>query len=193
MQFRSGFVYCLITFLAACNNNGQRSNGADHSDSSQANQLKEKKQDTGKAEVKTDKMKSDSLSSYDAYQLTNDTLVQDVYINYVTPKRVKFTVKTKNRITSRECQYSGTAMMADAEGTAQGSDELNEEELYGVYEYFTKGHPFFTIDVEFKRGKRLTIFTKEDKTLCTPDCPLSSQGTLRRISLSKEVQRNPTW
>jgi len=70
---------------------------------------------------------------------------------------------------------------------------LNDDELYGVYEYFTKGHPFFTIDVEFKRGKRMTIFIKDDKALCESDCPLSSQGTLRRISLSKEVQYNPTW
>jgi hypothetical protein len=83
--------------------------------------------------------------------------------------------------------------MAQGEGTAQGSDELNNEELYGVYEYFTKGHPYFTLDIEFKRGERMTVFTKDDKGLCNVYVPLSSQGTLRRISLSKKVQHNPTW
>ena len=193
MKCKFGFVCCLTVFLIAACNNSQHSNNTNHSDSSQANHLEEKKQDTVKTIAKTDKMENDSLSNYDAYQFTNDTLVQDVYINYVAPKQIKFLVKTKNKASSHECQYSGIAMMANGEGTAQGSDELKDDELYGVYEYFTKGHPFFTIDVEFKRGKRMTIFTKEDKTLCASDCPLSSQGTLRRISLSKEVQHNPTW
>lgn len=165
MKCKLGFVCCLIAFLmAACTNNkNQHLNSTNQPDSSQANYLEEKKQDTVIAIAKNDKMENDSLSNYDAYQFTNDTLVQDVYISYIAPKQIKFLVRTKNRISLHKCEYSSTAMMANGEGTAQGSDELNDDELYGVYEYFTKGHPFFTIDVEFKRGKRMTVFTKDDK------------------------------
>ncbi len=136
------------------------------------------------------KLEHDSLSNYDHYQFMNDTFIQDAYIKYVAPRQIKFLVKTKNKLSAHECEYSGMAMMSNGEGIAQGSDELHDDELYGMFEYFTKDHLLFTIDVEFKRGKRITVFTKDDKTLCADDCPLSSQGTLRRISLSKEVQLN---
>ncbi|HTS46124.1 MAG TPA: hypothetical protein VMH01_17125 [Puia sp.] len=162
-------------------------------DSSESNNLNEKKLDTTKDDPQNDTVRNDSLNNYDVYQFVDDTLSQEVYINYVTPKQIKFLARTKNKITSHKCEYFGTALMANGEGTGQGSDELNNDELYGVYEYFTNKHPFFTIDVEFKRGKRLTIFSKDLKDLCARDCPLSSKGTLRRISLSKEVQHNPTW
>lgn len=194
MKYKFGFWLCMIfSLVISCNNNqNQRMENA-YSDSSTRNHSEEKKHDTVVTSAKTNTAESDSLSNYDIYHFTNDTLVQEVYINYQTPKQIIFLVKTQNKISLHRCEYSGTAMMANGEGTAQGSDELNDDELYGVYEYFTKGHPFFTIDVEFKRGKRVTILTKDDKDLCKPDCPLSSQGTLRRISLSKKIQHNPTW
>ena len=142
---------------------------------------------------KKDKIEKDSLNLYDVYQFVDDTLNQRVYIYYITPRQIKFLARTNNKITHHKCEYYGTAFMSNGEGTGQGSDELNNDELYGVYEYFTDKHPFITIDVEFKRGKRLTIFTKDIKDLCTSDCPMSSKGILRRISLSKEVQHNPKW
>lgn len=195
MKYNFRFWHCIIfSIVVSCSNNkNQKMDSANYADSSQKNHVQENKQDTVKTAPKTDKMENDSLSNYDVYQFTNDTLVQEAYINYVTPKQLKFVVRTKNKMNAHKCEYSGIAMMADGEGTAQGSDELNNDELYGVYEYFTKGHPFFTIDVEFKRGKRIIIFTKDDKALCKADCPLTSHGTLRRISLSKEIQHNPTW
>ena len=195
MKYKFGILCCLIVFLITrCSDNkSQNLNYPNHSDSLQGNHLGKKKQDGVNKSAKNNKMKNDSLSNFDFYQFTNDTLVQQVYINYLTPKQIKFLVRTKNKISSHNCEYSGTANMANGEGSAQGSDELNDDELYGVYEYFTKGHPLITIDIEFKRGKRMTIFTKEDKTLCAPDCPLSAQGTLRQVSLSKEVQHNLTW
>jgi hypothetical protein len=186
MKWKFGFILLFNCFLIVeCNNN--------HSDSSRTNNFKAKKEDTVKTTVKTDNMEKDSLRSYDTYQFSNDTLVQDVYISYIAPNEIKFLVKTTNKTSLHKCEYSGVAIMANGEGTAQGSDELKDDELYGVYEYFTKQHPFFTIDIEFKRGNRMTIFTKDDKAMCAADCPLSSQGTIRRIILSKGIQHNPTW
>ena len=157
-------------------------------DSSKEKNLESKKQGTVIIPAKTSNKNEDSLKYYDFYKFIDDTLIQNVFVNYITPRVIKFIVRTQNKKSTNECEYSGIAMMAGSEGTAQGSDELNNGELYGVYEYFTKGHPFFTIEIEFERGKRLTIFTKGDKSLCNIDCPLSAQGTLRRISLSGEVQ-----
>jgi hypothetical protein len=65
--------------------------------------------------------------------------------------------------------------MADGERTSQEIDELNDDELYGVYEYFTKGRPVLTINVEFKRGRRMSAFTKDDISVCKPDYPISPQ------------------
>jgi hypothetical protein len=175
--------------MGCANNINQKIN---NTDSSPQNHFESKKEDTVNF-AKTIEVDSDSLSNYDAYEFNNDTLVQDVFVNYLKPRQIKFLIRTKNKLNKSECEYSGMAMMAQGEGTAQGSDELNNEELYGVYEYFTKGHPYFTLDIEFKRGERMTVFTKDDKGLCNVYVPLSSQGTLRRISLSKKVQHNPTW
>jgi hypothetical protein len=147
---------------------------------------------SGTTEQKKDVGK-DTLSTYDLYQFSNDKLVQEAYIKYLTPREIKFIVRAKNKISANTCEYTGTAMMANGEGTAQGSDELRDDELYGVYEYFTKGHPFFTLDIEFKRGKRMTISTKDDKRLCPTDCSFSSKGTLHLKHLSKEIQHNPAW
>jgi hypothetical protein len=136
---------------------------------------------------------SDSSEYYDLYSFTNDTIVKTVYIKYVTSKKIMFLLNSKNKIAGNNCEYSGIAYMTNNNGTAQGSDELNDDELYGVYEYFTKGHPFFTIDVEFKRGKRLSIFTKDDSLINKHGCSLSIPNTLRRIKLSTKLQNNPKW
>lgn len=191
MKYKFGFPICIIIFLlmGCANNINQKIN---NTDSSRQNHFESKKEDTVNF-AKTIEVDSDSLSNYDAYEFNNDTLVQDVFVNYLKPRQIKFLIRTKNKLNKSECEYSGMAMMAQGEGTAQGSDELNKEELYGVYEYFTKGHPYFTLDIEFKRGERMTVFTKDDKGLCNVYVPLSSQGTLRRISLSKKLQHNPTW
>lgn len=138
----------------------------------------------------TNNLEKDSLSNYDHYQFVNDTFIQDAYIKYFAPRQIKIFVKTKNKLSAHECEYAGMAMMSNLEGTAQGRDELHDNELYDVFEFFTTVYPFFTFDIEFDRGKRMTVLTKYDKTLCAVDCPLTSQGTLRRISLSKEVQFN---
>jgi len=195
MEYKFAFVFCLIVFLTGgcVNNKKQHIDKIIHSDSDQANHVRQKNQYVVKPVTKTDKIENDSLNNYDVYKFTNDTLAQEVYVSYITAKQIKFLVRVKNKISLNTCEYSGKAMMANDEGTAQGNDESNDDELYGVFEYFTQGHPFFTIDIEFKRGKRMTIFTKDDKIFCKPDCPLSSQGTLRRVSLSKVAQLNPTW
>ena len=195
MKYKLGFwFYIIFSLVISCSNNENlKMDSTNYSDSSQRRNLEEKKQGTDLTAIKTDNVKNDSLSNYDVYQFTNDTLIQELYVNYLSARKIKFVIKTRNKIRLRDCEYSGTAIMANGEGTAQGSDDLKDDELYGVYEYFTKEHPFFTIDIEFKRGKRGTIFTKDYKGLSKVDCPLASRGTLHRISLSKVTQHNPTW
>jgi hypothetical protein len=158
--FRS---WIIISLLISCSNRNPKAGSSNYSDSSQKNYSHENIKYSANIATKSEKMENDSMSHYDAYQFTNDTLVQEAYINYVNPKQVKFLIRTKNIRNSHKCEYTGTAMVANGEGTAQGSDELNNDELYGVYEYFTKGPPFFTIDIEFKRGKRMTVATEDDK------------------------------
>lgn len=194
MKYKFAFyLFIFIPLIICCSNQSKKMVNPNFLDSSNGENLDSKKQDTAIMLSKTRNKNEDSLKLYDYYQFTDDTLIQKVFVNYITPRVIKFIVRTQNKKSTNECEYSGIAMMAGNEGTAQGSDELNNDELYGVYEYFTKGQPFFTIEIEFKRGKRLTIFTKSDKSLCKVDCPLSAQGTLRRISLSGEVQHNPKW
>jgi len=193
-KYRVGWICWLIIFLIAgfTDNKSQQLNSGNHNVASQINSV-EKKLDTLNKIEKDSLEKSDSLRSFDVYQFTNDTLVQEVYISYVGTKQIRFLIRIINKISAHNCEYAGFAIMTNGEGTAQGRDELNNDELYGVYEYFSKGHPFFTINVEFMRGKRMTVLTKDQNDLCAPDCPLTSQGTLRRSKLSNEVQQNPIW
>jgi len=193
MKNKLGFL--LFFVLIACVNNNKNGKSEDSIHVSlQGGQGAIKAQDTiNNVKQGVTQLQTDSLGNYDFYQFENDTLLQSAYIRYVSPRKIQFLVRTKNKKSLNTCEYSDSARMASGEGTAQGSDELNDDELYGVYEYFTDKKAFFTIDVEFKRGMRMTIFAKADKALCKIDCPLSSKGTLRRKSLSKQKQRNPTW
>jgi hypothetical protein len=141
------------------------------------------------------KMKNDSITinDFDLYHFENDSLLQSAYVLYSSPREIRFIIKVKNKKSLDTCEYSGTAKMVSGEATAQGNDEMNNDELYGVYEYFTERNPIFTIGVEFKRGKRMTIFTKAKIASCKMDCPLSSVGTLRRKWVSHNIQHNPKW
>jgi hypothetical protein len=195
MWHKISFLLPLV--ITGCVNNykDQRSNNDIHIDSLQKAGATVNVGDTIDAFNKTNLLNRDSMSlkDYDFYQFENDIVLQSFYIHYLKPREILFIIRTKNKKSLNECEYSDTARMASGEGTAQGSDELNGDELYGVYEYFTKKKNFFTIDVEFNRGKRMTAFTKSDTVLCKLDCPLSSKGTLRRKVLSHEKQNNPVW
>jgi len=188
------FGFLLLFGLISCVNNNSNGKSEDSiAVSLQRSQSAVKVQDTTNSVKRADQSQIDSLENYDFYQFENDTLLQSAYIRYMSPRKIKFLVRTKNKRSLNTCEYSDIAKMANGEGTAQGNDELNDDELYGVYEYFTDKKMFFTIDIEFKRGKRMTVFTKTDTALCKPDCPLSSKGTLRRKSLSRQKQSNPSW
>jgi len=116
MKCNFGFLYCLIAFwtIGCANNKSLKLNDTDSS--SQKTYLKENERDTVTTTIK---MENDLLSNYDVYRFTNDTLLQEAYINYITPKQIKFLVRTKNKMSSHKCEYSGIAMMANGEGTAQ--------------------------------------------------------------------------
>jgi hypothetical protein len=192
------YKFCCLVFLliSACvDNNINQSENNSHLDSMKKEHISLGNRNTLTHNSKSFQSGKDSilLKGYDYYEFENDTLLQSGYIHYLAPRKIKFFVRTRNKISTNMCEFSDIARMADGEGTAQGNDGLNNDELYGEYEYFTNKYPFFTIGVEFKRGKRMTIYLNADTPLCKVDCPLSSKGTLRRKMLSTEVQHNPTW
>ena len=192
MPDKIGFL--LMFLFVACVNNSKKGKSVDSSYvATQGIQNAAKSIDTITNDKRGIQSIFDSLKDYDFYRFENDTLIQSAYVRYMSPRKIRFLVKTKNKKSSNTCEYSDSAKMASGEGTGEGSDELNNDELYGVYEYFTNRKAFLTIDIEFRRGKRMTVFTKADTGFCKLDCPLSSKGTLRRKSLSKQKQRNPTW
>lgn len=105
-KYRVGWICWLIIFLIAgfTDNKSQQLNSGNHNVASQINSV-EKKLDTLNKIEKDSLEKSDSLRSFDVYQFTNDTLVQEVYISYVGTKQIRFLIRIINKISAHNCEY----------------------------------------------------------------------------------------
>lgn len=138
---------------------------------------------------------SASLKPFDVYRLENDSIVQTVYIHYLSPKKIVFLISTSNKKTGKSCELSDTALITATDAAPDPSaysDEADNDLSYPAYEFvYDRDDSLHTIiGVEPSRGKRLKVQTALSE-LCGPSCPLESVGTLRRTKLSDVDQEGP--
>jgi hypothetical protein len=99
MKQNCRFYYSLIyiAFMSSFNNNYTPKDSPNNTDSSHRKHLGPNKKDTERISVKTDSSYNDSLKCYDSYQFANDTLAQNVFVYYITPKNIKFLIRVQNK------------------------------------------------------------------------------------------------
>lgn len=134
---------------------------------------------------------SSQLKEFDVYKFENDSIIQYAFIHYLTPRRIVFELQTTNKKNQETCNLSDTATRGEIDNAAGYTDELNNDEMYGAFEFsFDRGEVHTYIGIEPSRGKRLSVQTGLD-SLCDPSCPLHSVGTLRLLKLSQVKQAAP--